>query len=1049
MLPPDAILVITDNLRQALAQMRAGSIVLSPERYQGLMEELARLRRERGAAPEFVFATARITGRVEQLSGQLRALLRIELAFRTSTPGQKVPLPLRGLQLTDARLDGEVPSWRMERDQLILQLAEPRAHRLILEGWCGLETRGDERRLVLERVPSALITSFELTTSRPALQAVLRAGPRLTVEPAGTNGSKLLGEGLGPVTQIDVSWRELDPDAPPSPLIVSGLLRHAFVGGRLESDLRLRFEGGRDPVPEVRVRLGVATENLEAEALGTAGGEPIPVAVVAEANGILLRLPQPWQAAAGPLQLRLRGTSPLPPGAVSLGVAEVTQPPEARQTGIVVVRLDPDTAVRLVPGNVLPADPRDVPEREVSGSVSAFRYARQPARLDAFLEPVRLEPAADVRLTHIVRLSRGRAVLACEFEFLRLARLNVAEVVMSVPPGWRLDRRILLQPLIAYLDEAPGRIRIQLQGRTASPFRLRLEGDLAGGESERVNFELPRILEVREEPGRQAAAVQLVVRSERVVLEGEEVHARLDAGTSGLIDEQNRPPSLEGVLRLPMVLIVGGPPRQGGESVAPPRLALFWQSRQPTVTAAAEVFVDESTVTLRQAFTYAWATRPPERLTWLLPAEVEPEANVLFQPDTQTNDPPLRLPALIQRRGESAELVVEVPPRVGRSSKITITSHQPFRRPMEGGPLSLRWLRPLQAEVKWDAGWPVAVWSTRSVPLKSTFPSVASNDGYAVQPRALFRMLDWESELPIQVERGRDAHSSPVADGQPSLVVELCQAQVQPLSEVTARCRWSLEISQTSATRLAFRIPSAPSRVTAVLVLVDGSQVPHEFQGGSDGSAEVIVPLDRAALQRRLRLVLDISFEGMASRWGVRTLPRLELPPGSVVAETHWHLSLEADQWLVDAAVPIASPGDGQGQWLLRRAGPPVTLTWRAVSAPIWRTACSVGLVLAVLVGLLAGRPWPWLIAFGLLALAVSIVNPWMLRQAVLGATPGIPVAMLILGVHLWRQRRPSPSRVISPHFRWIAEHQLPAHEPRLAETPLAARQEPAVESGS
>lgn len=1011
-LPPDAILVITDSVRLALNQMRVGSVVLSAERYQSLMEELARLRREALARQaEFVFATCQVRGQVVPGPKQPRANLKIELSFRTTAADERVPLPLSGLQLTAAELDGGVPPWQIDREQIVLRLAEPGTHRLRLEGWCLIESLGGEQRLSLERFPAALITTLELTTPVTVAQAQLRGGPRLTIDPAGP-GSRLRGEGLGPISQLDVSWREVAAAAA-VPLTVTGTIRHTLTEQQVDLDARLRLEGGREPVAELRLRLAVVPKDLEIELLAGEGGSGTALTGVATADpGVLaVRLPQVWRPEAGPLQLRLRGFAAWS-GPASLGVVELVQPAAARQAGLVVVRVAAGLPVRLAPGNVLSADARELPERDAAGAVNVFRYARQPARLEAFLEPVRLEPAAEARLSHAVRLTPGRAVLACDVEILRLTRLAVQEVVLTVPPGWRVDRRALAQPLVAQLDENAGRLRIRLLNRTATPFRFRLEGDLPGGDQERINFELPRLFELREEVGIGATAMRLVVRPERVVVDGDDVAVRLDAGTAGLIDEQNRPPSLEGQLRLPSVFQVASDASPRLPEAPPARLALFWQVRLPRVTGSAEVFLNGNAIQVRQTLQWQWTQRTPNQIVLEVPAGVTvgPTATLVADAD-EAGAVGQPVAVTLRPRGDARDAVIELPPRLGRRSTLTLTSTTLADWPVTPAPLALKWLRPSAAEVAWEGGWPISIWATRHLSLRGGGMELTGTTDVA--PREVFRLMGWDAPCPVLA-----AQAPPQ---RPAAVIEQAVVVATPLDAGVVRTQWRWRFAQVSEAKVTLSCGLPRDQIQLDRITIDDLQIPWDrvtVSPGEGSSTRLEIPLEMSLLQRGFTLAIEATIKGAGARWGVQRVPAWQFVDPVAESATRWLVRLPADQCVIDGSTPVTAVDEAEGLWEMVQPGRPSDLEWRAISRTPWRLGCSAVVVCIALAAMSGRRPRAWLVAFAGLLLVMGLFHPWLLRQAAVAALPGVFVTVGLAWFQTWRLQSRGPRRLRLGAFR-------------------------------
>lgn len=1008
-LPPDAILVITDSVRQALNQMRVGSIVLSAERYQALMDELNRLRREVAIRQaDFVFASCLIRGRVTAGAKQLRAELKIELSFRTTAAEQRVPLPLSGLQLTAAELDGGLPPWQVEREQIVLLVPEPGSHRLVLEGTCILEGHSGEHRLKLERFPPALITTLELLVPGLVSQAQVRGGPRLAVEPTSA-GSRLKGEGLGPLPQLDLTWR--DSAAAAAPLTVTGTIRHALTEQQVDIDARLRLEGGRDAVAELRLRLASIPKDLEVEQATGEGTLPLTWSEAGpnEPDVLVIKLPQAWRAETGPLQLRLRGNFRWS-GPAALGVLEVLQPSPSRQSGVVVIRASPGLPLRLLPGNVLAGDVRELPERDAAGAVQVFRYGRQPVRLEARLEPVRLEQLAEVRLTHYVRLTPGRAVLSTDLEIMRLRRIPVQEVVIAMPAGWRVDHRTATQPLVAQTEENAGRLHLKLVNRITTPFRLRIEGELVGSTVDRVNFELPSLIDLREEPGQSIPTLRIVARQERVVIEGDDVEVRLDAGTAGLIDEQNRPPSLEVPLPLPAVLLASDSSRRSPDNSSA-RLALFWRAKLARVSGAAEIFVDSHRMQVKQALIWHWPQRVPAQLALEVPAGVTVSPTAEFEPDSDAPMSRIHLPLSRRNRGDSATITLDIPQRVSQRSRLVVSFEIPLELDSTLMPLPMRWLRPVAAEVVWEGGWPVNVWSTRHVRLEgpAVLPSLAAT---AVAPQVGFRLESWEAPCPVRAARTPPRRPPAVAESAEIFIISSEEASDSDHSIMRVTWRWRL--AQVHESRLLLVCPWPSERVRLHQATIDSQPIAAdslELSIDENSQLRVGLPIELSLLPRGLTVTLEGSVSGGRGQWGIKRVPNWEWPAETAMVPTRWWLRLPVSQVVVDTPATVIAYDESEGCWELWDRHLSQELAWRELDQTWWRVSCSSLLVLATVATVASRRPKTWLLIFGVLLLLLGAVRPWLLRQASLAALPGIGVTGALAAGQFWRRhlaaRRP------------------------------------------
>src|SRR5262249_33915138 len=153
-----------------------GAVVLTAERYQALVEQAARAEKAAQAArTDVLLSICRLSGQVIRDAGNRElADLQIALEFRTQAANALVPIGLKGVKLTKAVLDGEVPLWGPERNGLTVQIKDPKVCQLVLQVQLPVVRTGTERKILLEHLPPAAITTLNLTIPERVQSAAVK-----------------------------------------------------------------------------------------------------------------------------------------------------------------------------------------------------------------------------------------------------------------------------------------------------------------------------------------------------------------------------------------------------------------------------------------------------------------------------------------------------------------------------------------------------------------------------------------------------------------------------------------------------------------------------------------------------------------------------------------------------------------------------------------------------------------------------------------------------------------------------------------------------------
>src|SRR5262245_22566547 len=158
-LPPGAVVVVCEDAKDAL-RLVPKAVVLTPEKYQELLDQLEQLRRQLKPDRPDTPSVCKLSGQVE---GDL-VRLRARYEFRTERPRALVALGGARAWATGATLDdGQAPVLLPAEEGLLAQVEAPGLHQLTLDLVLPVGVRGSRG---MERgfdvgLPRAAITTLE------------------------------------------------------------------------------------------------------------------------------------------------------------------------------------------------------------------------------------------------------------------------------------------------------------------------------------------------------------------------------------------------------------------------------------------------------------------------------------------------------------------------------------------------------------------------------------------------------------------------------------------------------------------------------------------------------------------------------------------------------------------------------------------------------------------------------------------------------------------------------------------------------------------------
>ncbi len=1031
------------------------SVQVPAKDYQRLLEELARLKKSPSPSKnEALISVLGVNGQVAQDgAGRETAALQMKLEFRTDAEDALVPIGLKGVKLTGATLDGETPVWGPDPNALAVQVKAAKAYQLLLEMQVPVTRAGAERRIVIERVPRAAITTLNVRVPGAIQRAAVNGARVKTEVDSERQQTRLFSEGLGSLDQFELVWTAgaggIKPSGPPVASI--GDLQVVIGETVVDTEARLRIEPRHGGIPRLRFRVGGDTVVFQVDRVEGEGRlVPMESWTFSKETRILmidLASKPPAAATDSVLELRLQlqqnhsgksGTT------VALGQLDLIEPKGALQTGKITVATDLRVTFQRQE-----LKPTRATGPETRAFTYAFVYGQQPVDLKAQLEPVpAVQPIIEVKTLHTVRVTGASILLTSEFDLTRITRTTIQELEVAWPEAFTLDPRI--PPANLTIDDPrDGVVRVQLSPAQQAPLKFKLEGRLPIPDQGKVNLALPALVQARGK--RDKAQIVLLPAELRIVPENLEVWAL--TGSSALLNPTGRLVEPEARLQGPSTFTLEPPTPQ-----TPWRLALAWQSRRHDVTSAAEVFLTQRELVVRQTLQYRFAGTPSQLLL-RVPPEIE---NLLEARLAYWNKDRRRVEGavgLMERpAGADSELLeraVLLPPRdLPESCEIILTYRKPLSQAPDKTSLVIPLVRPhpsqvvlLPSEVRiWASGDLKPGLAKGQTSWQLASPSQIS--GAEVVPALDLRAASPDESLTIV--RTRQAEKALVA-----IVAQRALIEVSSLATGSWDYRARFRFSRVGSDQITVLLPSS-ARVEKLSLNQEEIALKRlEVTEAGDNQTQLRVPLDPWHLGSPVLLDLHFRVPAPARWWSGywNSLPAPRLAGPALVESTRWRVELPAGRlplyhssahaaeqpwqsviWL-RAPQPTASAEDlerwllgtdaevlaAEARWSYRfvQYGDLTPLSLVSLPQQVWVLICSL-LCLAVGVGLYCYPPrWPllWLGAIVAGLLLLGVLAPSLLVAILFGSQLGLAVLALLLGLLWIRQQRWRRQVVLLPTF--------------------------------
>lgn len=507
--PPGAILILCEKAADTL-RLLPKMVLLPPEKYQELLDELARLRESKAAKP-LPPSFLRLDGRVE--SGQVK--WKAQISFVTEKPGQQVALGFASSPALSALLHGEIPLMKKTAEGFFLQVENPGRHELVMELASGI-TRNGERQVVELDLPGAAITQFTLALPKDSIdpQVMGKPGP----DPLVSFREGVLTAGAGATTKVEIQWRSGLKESQPRALASESAVLARVSGKELQirAEVRVIPLGGPMSSAELKVPLGATVR-------GATPADEAKIKAIENAESpffstrkILLKEPL-----TAPLRLLVEKQHPLGSGG-TFPIGPLNLSGAIRQTGTILLANSGET-VRLLPQlrnealqqEITPADRALSPE-----AVASFRYWNPPqvekptgltgaGSLAIFdLQVSLVSGLLEVRVDHLGKIVREESGIpqwriTATFD-CNPVRTGASQIEIQVPAGLRFDasRGPIPAALIRDIQEtANGKMTLFFAQDLLRPFQFSLEFTADVALDHLSSIPLPVPVNVRERGG--------------------------------------------------------------------------------------------------------------------------------------------------------------------------------------------------------------------------------------------------------------------------------------------------------------------------------------------------------------------------------------------------------------------------------------------------------------------------------------------------------------------------------------------------------------------
>jgi hypothetical protein len=621
----DQAIVVTDDLKKALDAIGASSVVISGERYREIMNQLKQLSGSAEKGPtEMIFSRCQISGEVKNHGGREIAELQFDLECRTQTADSVVPLSFKGVRFTSASVNNETPIFGPDPEHPSLLIGRPQTAKIHLEALVDLSRMGNDYRLTLARIPSAAITSLELTVPGKVKESSIRGYGSVNIAGTATS-SALQANALGVLSSLDLSWRMAAPNSENAIPTIETETTITLDDTAALVDTKMTLVPCATLSLPWTLRLPPSASQLQAELIRPSSTISEPILITKNSDGTVLLSRSYSQGASEYTNVYLRYKQALPTQVTkektTLGTCDVLSPKDRQQTGKMTVNLPEEPVVLLRPLNLTQTDSLRVgPVASERKRTLRYQFTSPGAGLEAVPLPRSIiRGAVEVKLQHTLTVRDSAWMLLTDVEVTRSVRTSPSTLEFFWPADWLVNRKILFSPIVRDIDQdqAGQRLRIRLEGKQAGSFSLHLESASAAS-SNTVNVRLPYLSGVQ---NLQDNPLEIMSQQEKLHLDSRTCYFRVLGESSGL--EETRSPNLD--IARKGVDFANSELMDTDFSILnhPAVLSITREPRLPSADAQAEVYFDPKALQVFQTFRIKFDGSVPKQLSLLCPAALK------------------------------------------------------------------------------------------------------------------------------------------------------------------------------------------------------------------------------------------------------------------------------------------------------------------------------------------------------------------------------------------------------------------------------------------
>jgi hypothetical protein len=631
--------------------MLARFVVLAPAEYQKLQNQIEGLKRQLQANRLEAPSTCRLSGRVEGDNAYLHALFE----FKTERPNTLVNLGCQRGWPTDARLDGQLPTFPPREDGLVILVDRPGVHQATVDLVVPLSARkgpkGPERGFDLG-LPRAAITTLE-QLDLPHSVAELRLGSR-TLRPTPVDGklARVEKAPVVPLDRLDVGWKAAAEPVKGAPVLAASshlVVRvnesHVFINAEITLEVirgettqwRLHIPAPADASVEVKA-------HPQDETLVAGVDRPVdklnPIWTVrlkdpgSEKLRVLMQIHQP------------RSGNPVP-------IGPFTVLDTLTQNGTGELRCSDDLRLRFE--SRAEVSPREITEEQVKEEVkAAFRYWNLPSAVSPTvavppLLSLEVEPArgaVESRVSQRLRLVESdsevppRWQLTSKWEITPV-RTGLDRFTISLPPDYTYERVVESEPAEivdeVVLDRAARTALIRLTQKQRRRFSVTLAGSYpqpAGKQEATLSLPQPLAWSVERRLQSERPAT---TPAQRLPIQdrGAQINVSLPAGlelTPRQLQGKAVPP-IQGAFR---AFLLPAPRPSDREyswqtETAPPVVELAWAVHRPDlrVQSTVDLILKARQAQVQQQFVLEFGQPPASMILLKIPAELQGRITVI------------------------------------------------------------------------------------------------------------------------------------------------------------------------------------------------------------------------------------------------------------------------------------------------------------------------------------------------------------------------------------------------------------------------------------